>query len=936
MKQQTKPTRPRRTAANRVPEETLSPAVKTALRRSEERFRALIENASDMIVMITPDGNLNYVSPAVYPMTGYRVDEVVGRNIVEFIHADDLPLALQALANRSQNPGLAPAPVELRFRHKDGTWRIVEVLGSNLPDQPAVAGIVANVRDITERKQAELLLHDSEARYQTLARISPVGIFRTNPDGSTTYVNPTWCAISGLSVEEALGDGWLDAVHPDDKIRLSTGWQASTQLQQASYSEYRFVRPDGTIAWVIGQAVPEVNVEGQIIGYVGTITDITERKRAEIRYRSLFDQAHDAIFILSLEGRHLMANRRAADMLGYTLEEIQHLSVEDTSAQPEQSRQVIERLMRGEHVPLFERLFRRKDGSPLPVEINVELVRDADGQPLHILSVVRDITARKRVEEAMRQHLAELEALHTVSAAMRQAQTRDEALPILLDETLAALDTDAGAISLYHADSGELVSAVARGWFAQLDRRPGKPDEGIGGRVCTTGQAHLSAEFRTDPLTRASLREQTPPGWAGACVPIHSGAVTIGVLYVSVPLPRQITTEQMKLLESLAEMAGAALHRMRLFEETVRQVERLQALRAIDQAISGSSDLRITLNVVLEQAAAQLHVDAADVLLFNPHLQTLVYAAGRGFRGRAVERSRFPLGEGPAGRAALERRMIQHPDVASSGAVFAQAELLAAENVAAYYAMPLIVKGEVKGVLEIFHRSPLKPDSEWLNFLETLAGQAAIAIDEAQLFDGLQRSNTELAMAYDATIRGWSRALDLRDKETEGHTLRATEVAMQLAQALGIGEAELVHLRRGALLHDIGKMGVPDEILRKPGSLTEDEWKVMRLHPQLAYDMLSPINYLRPALDIPYGHHEKWDGTGYPRGLKGEQIPLAARLFAVVDVWDALRSDRPYRAAWPEERVREHIHSLRGTHFDPRVVEVFLNMQTGDFKGIPA
>jgi putative nucleotidyltransferase with HDIG domain len=213
-----------------------------------------------------------------------------------------------------------------------------------------------------------------------------------------------------------------------------------------------------------------------------------------------------------------------------------------------------------------------------------------------------------------------------------------------------------------------------------------------------------------------------------------------------------------------------------------------------------------------------------------------------------------------------------------------------------------------------------------VEFLEALAGQAAIAIDNATLFEELQRSNLDLALAYDTTLEGWSRALELRDQETEGHTQRVTEMTLQLAHAMGLSEAELVHIRRGALLHDIGKMGVPDNILLKPGSLTDEEWIIMRKHPAYAHDMLAPIAYLRPALDIPYCHHEKWDGSGYSRGLKGEQIPLAARLFAVVDVWDALRSDRPYRAKWPEAKVRDYLREQTGKHFDPTVVEVFLRI----------
>ncbi len=181
-------------------------------------------------------------------------------------------------------------------------------------------------------------------------------------------------------------------------------------------------------------------------------------------------------------------------------------------------------------------------------------------------------------------------------------------------------------------------------------------------------------------------------------------------------------------------------------------------------------------------------------------------------------------------------------------------------------------------------------------------------------------------LAYDAAIAGWSHAMDLRDKETEGHTQRVAELTMQLAERMNIHPQQLIHIRRGALLHDIGKLGVPDNILLKPGTLTEDEWRVMRQHPQYAYNMLEGITYLRPALDIPYCHHEKWDGTGYPRGLKGRDIPLAARIFAIVDVWDGLRSDRPYRPAWPADQALAYIRAESGRHFDPAVVDAFLQL----------
>ena len=187
----------------------------------------------------------------------------------------------------------------------------------------------------------------------------------------------------------------------------------------------------------------------------------------------------------------------------------------------------------------------------------------------------------------------------------------------------------------------------------------------------------------------------------------------------------------------------------------------------------------------------------------------------------------------------------------------------------------------------------------------------------------IEQAHSQLLSAYDATIEGWSRAMDLRDKETEGHTQRVTQLSEKLAKIAGIRQDELIQIRRGSLLHDIGKLGVPDSILLTPNKLTDGEWEVMRKHPQYAYEMIQPIEYLRPALDIPYCHHEKWDGTGYPRGLKGEEIPLSARIFAIVDVWDALTSDRPYRAAWDKQKTLQYINEQSGKHFDPHIVELF-------------
>ncbi len=355
------------------------------------------------------------------------------------------------------------------------------------------------------------------------------------------------------------------------------------------------------------------------------------------------------------------------------------------------------------------------------------------------------------------------------------------------------------------------------------------------------------------------------------------------------------------------------------------QLKRIAALRAIDLAISSSLDMHLALSVVLSQVTAQLIVDAADILLWNQH-NILEFAAGVGFRTEALLHTHLQIGEGFAGMVALQQKTINVPDLEQGKTGFLKSPRFRQEGFRCYYGVPLVAKGRVRGVLEVFHRTPLDPDPDWLEFLETLAGEAAIAVENAVLLKELQRTNFELTLAYNTTIEGWSRALDLRDRDTEGHTQRVTDGAIKLARRLGFSEADIVHVRRGAILHDIGKMAIPDSILLKPGPLTPEEWDVIRQHPRYAHELLSPIPYLGPALDIPHYHHERWDGTGYPHNLKGDQIPLSARLFAVVDVYDALTSHRPYRPSWKPDEAEAYINGQRGKHFDPEVASEFLRL----------
>ncbi len=533
------------------------------------------------------------------------------------------------------------------------------------------------------------------------------------------------------------------------------------------------------------------------------------------------------------------------------------------------------------------------------------------------------------VESRLRDEAARTAALLRVAKRLNALLDLDAVLLTLCEEAQQALAGDAVLVTLYDPQREVLTPAASRGLGVAAGALPAVPRRLHDRAVERQGPDVLIADLAAAPEI-GELAAYTQLGIRGlAYASVQHEQQLVGSLVVmSRGQPRTFSEGERLLLRGLADQAALSITNTRLYKDARRRLERLQALRTIDIAITSNQDLPAMLEVLLAQIIVQLDVAAALVLLLDPAEQRLVYVAGRGFRTQALQATRLRWGEGHAGRAAQERRVVAVPDLTENLGSFNRAPLLVGEGFFSYFAAPLIVKGEVRGVLEVFDRVRQAPDPEWLSFLEALAGQAAIAIDSTTLLADLQRTNSDLSLAYDATIEGWSRALDLRDHETEGHSRRVTELAMALAERVGgFNAAALVHLRRGALLHDIGKMGVPDSILLKAGPLNDAEWVLMRQHPLHADAMLRPIEYLRPALDIPLSHHEKWDGTGYPHGLAGEAIPRAARLFAVVDVWDALCSTRAYRAAWPPERVREHLQAIAGTHLDPALVAAFLAMQ---------
>ncbi|MBA2666310.1 MAG: HD domain-containing protein [Trueperaceae bacterium] len=525
--------------------------------------------------------------------------------------------------------------------------------------------------------------------------------------------------------------------------------------------------------------------------------------------------------------------------------------------------------------------------------------------PVARLLLVEDAAGDERLFREM------LRDLGYPAEAITVARSVGEAVERLADDTFDVLFLD---LDLPDCQGlGTLERVLATGHDVPVVVLTGLADQTVGGDAVANGaQDYLvKGEVHGDVLARviryAVLRHQ-----AITAAKQESARAAAAVARL------QATQEARSALEH--EVAERRIAQGSL----ERSLARLQAMRSIDRAIIGNHSVSPMLQVVLHEGVTLLHVDAATIMLVD-ETGDLVPAAHYGMPMLHGAEDRVPLDD-PSMVAVRRDGRLSLDLHASTSARFSHGDRIRRAGFRAYHAVALCSRERLLGVLEVFCRSQLPQSQDWHDFVDTLADQSVVAIDSAGLQQQLVRANVDLVATYDATLDGWSRALDLRDRETEGHSRRVTQLSVELAARFALTEEELGHLRRGSLLHDIGKMGVPDAILQKPGPLDEGEWAIMRRHTTYARDLLMPIEFLRPAVAIPYGHHERWDGSGYPERSAADAIPLAARIFAVADVFDALTSDRSYRSAWSRSRALEYVRSESGRHFDPDVARVFIEL----------
>lgn len=950
--------------------------IRGELRQSETRFRTLFEQAPLAYQSLDQDGRLLVVNETWLEMLGYTREEVLGRYFGEFLtreHRDSFQKHFSRLISTGE-----VASLESEMLCKDGSLLSIASDSRISYDKAGNTGPRIQthciLRDITARRQAVTALENKTnqlerlvdtARYMTesldlqevLERIGQSSKDLANAFGCSLYLlEPDGKTLAPVVALEDYADEILDT--PLDVDNSLTGQAVKARRGLIFNNAYQ----EPGAAYIPGTpqdyderviATPFI-VDNQVIGamtlnrlgidfspedlalaetfaaYAATAlknarshadlqTEVKERLLAEMslheseeRYRSLFESSSSVMLLINPEtARIIDANPAACEFYGFDKDTLTSKKISEINTLPDDQVLEILRLVKERIQNQFLLEHRLANGSMRSVETFASPIK-FDGQ-VYVFSIIHDVTERV-------QRKREMEAVVAVAGALRGAQTRAEMIPIVVEQVHLHLEAERASLCTRDPRTGETVfEYVHKGEnYTTGDRLP--PGAGLIGHVISTGKPYLTNDVQNDQNTLPAVRSNSPRAFASA--PLIAKDETIGA--ISFVRESEIREADLRLLTAIAEIAASAIRRATHFEETERQLQRLRALHTIDIAITSSFEPESILQVLLSQITAQLSVDAAAISLNNDGNNCLNHAAGQGFLTDSIKHAQHVtmINNGENGLA-----LHYLPELRRDGRTPARIyDLAKLEGFRAYIGVPLLAHGQLKGLLELFHRSPLDHTQEWWDFLDNLAHQAAIAIDNAELFRDIQGTNQELVEAYEATLEGWAMALELRDKETQGHSRRVTEMALRLALAIGLDDEELVELRRGTTLHDIGKMGIPDSILQKPGPLTPEEWEIMRQHPVMAYNLLSPIRFLEKALDVPYCHHEKWDGSGYPRGLKGEEIPLSARIFALVDVYDALLSDRPYRPAWSKEQTLEYIRQQAGKHFDPQVLEAFLGL----------
>ncbi|HSL44751.1 MAG TPA: PAS domain S-box protein [Anaerolineales bacterium] len=936
----------------------------------QNRLMAFVDAAMDAVISIDSQHRIMLFNPAAEKMFGYEESEILGRplNLLlpERQRADhtrfiDLFGGIGATNRSMGNLG------EVRGRRRSGEEFPIEASIS----QTNVGGeknFTAILRDVSERKQSEMVLRESEEKYRTLVENANDGIAIIQ-NGRVVYVNRRLAEMRGEEASEMVGQRFDKYMHPHEKKRIF-------ERYRRRWAGEPMPIVFETVLLQKGDTNVSVEITAGLISYQGApaeiviIRDITERKAAE---QALQRQLQEMIALNSVATAGAKATdideliRSVTDVIAKMVypdncgvllvsEDLQTycphpsywgIDLEATGRTYQVSEGVVGKVIASGQLIRIDDVHQEaaylqvtpgiRSEICVPVFVNGTIFgclnaesRQPNAFTEHderLLKTVADslATAIEKILllQTEKRRREEVEILYNTTRNLVIERDLAKLLYLIVEKAVAMMKASGGGLYLSEPEQRQVRCVVSYNTVGDYTGTVLKYGEGAAGLVAETGEPLIVEDYRTWQ-GRAATFEQDQSFVSLLSVPLRWQGLVIGVLNIHENKgPRPFTAEDVQIIRHFANHAALAVQNARLFETEQRRRQEAETLRETTLALTYSMELGKLYEVILDSLQKLIPYDAASIELLDQDYFEMV--AGRNLpNAEYVIGFRYRYSKEHWGQLDKIRGPVITPDVREDDRFV---KLKGSEYIRGWMGIPLFARDKLIGFLNLYSRTIGFYKQSSAAIAQTFGSQAAIAIDNALLLNDLQISNAELVLAYDTTLEGWAKALELRDKETEGHSRRVTDLTLYLAKQFGISGPALTHIRRGVLLHDIGKMGVPDHILKKAAPLTPREWEEMRKHPQYAHDLLHSIPFLRQALDIPYCHHERWDGNGYPRGLRGEQIPLAARIFAVIDVWDALSHDRPYRKAWPQDIIISYLEEQSGILFDPMVVQEFLKVR---------
>lgn len=773
------------------------------------------------------------------------------------------------------------------------------------------------------------------------------GVIITDINGLITQMNPVAENLTGWREAEALGTPLAEVFKLLQSV-TRTPVEDTAQMvmignaESISGQQFILVSRNGKEYPIIHSGDPII-LAGEVDGVVLVFRDMSrENNLRELaikqneRYQLLFDHLQQgfALFSLNVEDENTIPDLRLIDanlaferMIGSTVEALQGkpLSQVLSFTDPYWIRTIGEVAVT-RNPANFEYFFEQTKNT-----YEIQTYSPTSGQ---VALLINDISSRKRTEEAIkisernfRTRSRELEILYTLSTSLRETQEEGDILPILLHQLNTIIPCDAAEVILCDP-TGEMFTVIqASGFLCDSQGLSFSSNTGVTSEVAIRRESLILHDYTSHPkafFADPAAREIGP----ALFVPMQDKDDLIGILFAARRKGKDsqdFSESELRLISAVSELAGTAIHRVRMSKKARVQLRRTQSLHAIDSTISGSFDLQQVLKTILSTTCTELRVEAAAIAILNHETMALEYQAVHGFTWNDLKLPRIQLPRSLAAEAVMNQKTIHVMGMADHENAN-HFPFSPREKLRDYYAAPIIAKGKILGILEVFSGDSVHTDQDWYDYLETLAGQASLAIDNLTLFESIQATNHQLRITYDHTIEAWSRSIDLHCGEPEGSSIMLAELTIAIATRMEITGKELIDLRRAALLHDIGEANLPDSVLKKTKPLTATERKQIEQHPLVGYEIVNRIDFLRGAAELIRAHHERWDGSGYPDRLRSTDIPIGASILAVADVWMALLSNRPWRAQWTAEQIIDHFTQNKGVLFDPNICDLSITL----------